>query len=135
LLNEQKHDISRHPYQPLQSSNGTPDWYSFCYYNKCSKLKDYTHYDIYGTTSTSCKAGYAFAALSMIETNYRIRQNTSLNLAPMQILNCSYGYGNFGCDGGDYVNALQYAQIEPLFEEGEWSYYPPDVSNNCNPPP
>ena len=52
----------------------------------------------------------------------------------MQILKCSYGYGNFGCQGGDYVNALQYAQIEPLFEEGEWGYYPPAVSNNCNPP-
>ena len=136
LLNEQEHDTSRHPYQPPQSNLVTPDWYSFCYYNKCSNVKDYTHYDTMGIKfSTSCKAGYAFAALSMIETNYRIRQNRSLNLAPMQILCWTYAYGNFGCDGGDYVNALQYAQIEPLFEERDWQYYPPGVSNNCNPPP
>ena len=44
LLNEQKHDTSRLPYQPLQSNLATPDWYSFCYYNKCSNVKDYTHY-------------------------------------------------------------------------------------------
>ena len=83
LKNVQAPDTSKHPYVPPQTNSTPPDWYSYCYYNRCTYVKNFHEWIDWNTwvdyqpviKSTTCKASYAFAAISVIETNFAIREN------------------------------------------------------------
>ena len=133
ILHEMTPDTSKAEiYKPKTETNQTtPDWMSWCYYSMCATYVknykgDYTHAGNY--VPTGCKASYAFAAISVLETNYRIREGNYLNLSEQQVIDCSDNYGNFGCNGGDYMNAFNYLQVEPMFNEEHYPYRGQDLA-------
>ena len=44
-----------------------------------------------------CASGYAFSAMSSIESRYKIKSGTLYTLSEQQIIDCSGFYGNSGC--------------------------------------
>lgn len=88
----------------------------------CSNVADYTNQGM-----STCSASYAFAANGVIETNQMIRNGDYVDLSEQQILECSQDFGNYGCNGGFYWNAFEYAQQFPLFRRTDYNYDPSNV--------
>jgi hypothetical protein len=49
-----------------------------------------------------------------------IAGGTYTKLSRQQILECTWDYGNFGCDGGTYDNVFYYAQIYGLMTDAAY---------------
>ncbi len=59
-------------------------------------------------TSSSC---WAFSATENIESMWILAghgTNSTVDLAPQQIVDCDVGRGDEGCEGGDTVTAYEY---------------------------
>lgn len=60
-------------------------------------------------TKCGCGASYAFAAQTVIQTAYALKKKTWAPLwSVQQILECSWAFGNGGCDYGNYDFAWDY---------------------------
>jgi hypothetical protein len=77
----------------------------------------------------NCASAYAFAAAAAMETNKKINGGPMEKLSEQQIVSCSQGYGNYGCNGGTYEYAWYYSQNEPITD---YSYYQYDYYNYTN---
>ena len=57
----------------------------------------------------SCGSCYAFATTAVLETLYatKRRSRNIIEFSPQQITDCS-NYGNYGCNGGNFVPSLRY---------------------------
>lgn len=70
----------------------------------------------------SCAAGWAFAAVSAIESSHCIREGDLQVLSEQHVLDCTADYGNVGCTGGTYYNAWKYATIAGLMTEKDYGW-------------
>lgn len=86
--------------------------YGWCYLTNCSSTQNEgSSVGMWanGTATSVCPNGaYAFVAAWVMATNYSILQKGTstekapqYNLSVQQILDCSKGFGNVGCSGGD----------------------------------
>jgi len=55
-----------------------------------------------------CGSCWAFSATGALEAHYAIKHGKQVLLSEQQLLDCSYGYGDFGCGGGFPSRAFEY---------------------------
>jgi cathepsin L len=56
-----------------------------------------------------CGACYAFSAVGNMESFALLSNQKNIELSQQQIIDCSWNYGNSGCNSGYIVKAFQYA--------------------------
>lgn len=66
--------------------------------------------------TVTCNAGYAFSAISAIESALSISGKTMPQLSAQQIIECTdtADYKNFGCNGGKVESTFRYVNRQPL---------------------
>jgi len=57
-----------------------------------------------------CGSCWAFAAVATLEEAHKISSGELTDLSEQQLVDCSYRYGNQGCEGGWPLKALQYVR-------------------------
>lgn len=69
----------------------------------------------------SCGSCWAFSALASLESAFLIKDGTKIDFSEQELVDCSTGYGNKGCNGGLMSNALRYIMNNKI---GLENYYP-----------
>ena len=81
--------------------------------NECNKVKN----------QGSCGSCWAFAANAVQESTMNIRGQGLPNLSEQDLVDCSRGYGNQGCNGGWYYHAWDYVKAKGgLSSESAYPY-------------
>lgn len=70
----------------------------------------------------NCGSCWAFAAVSVIESQVAIKTGTLPSLSEQQVVDCSDEFDNAGCDGGVPDNAFEYAAKNMLCSSTEYEY-------------
>jgi C1A family cysteine protease len=61
----------------------------------------------------ACGSCWAFCANSALESHWKIQKKGDLvDLSEQELVDCSRGQGNHGCDGGFYDNAWEYNNLK-----------------------
>jgi len=95
---------------------------------------DWTNYNGYSYVTPvknqgSCGSCWAFATTGSLECRYAINKGWLVSLSEQQLVDCSDGYGNYGCDGGWWYNAYSYIEATGgLCSEDEYPYLGYDSS-------
>ncbi|KAF4688211.1 hypothetical protein FOZ63_021772, partial [Perkinsus olseni] len=80
----------------------------------------------------NCGSCWAFSATGALEAQYAIATGKLLSFSEQELVDCSWGYGDIGCGGGNMVHAYQYMQDHGIDQE---STYPYKAGNNkCQDP-
>ncbi|ETO07842.1 cathepsin l [Reticulomyxa filosa] len=81
----------------------------------------------------NCGSCWAFSATGSMECDYAIKTGILTSLSEQQLVDCSGSFGNYGCSGGWYYYAWQYAeQAGGLCTETEYPYTGVDGTCNTN---
>ncbi|PON33768.1 Cysteine Protease [Parasponia andersonii] len=71
----------------------------------------------------SCASCWAFCSVAAVEGLIKIKTGKQLSLSEQQLLDCSYGNGNYGCSGGLIETAFEYIiQNKGLASETSYPY-------------
>jgi cathepsin H len=76
----------------------------------------------------SCGSCWAFSATGALEAHFTKKHGKPISLSEQQLLDCSYSYGNFGCNGGFPARAFEYIRKAGGLETEE--NYPYEISSN-----
>jgi len=69
-----------------------------------------------------CGSCWAFSVTGTIEGFHALQTKSLVSLSEQQFLDCSWTYGNLGCDGGDPRMSLQYAVDSKVDTEKSYPY-------------
>jgi len=76
----------------------------------------------------NCGSCWAFSATGALEAHYAKKYGRQIILSEQQLLDCSYGYGDFGCSGGFPSRAFEYVRRSGGLDSAE--SYPYEMKSN-----
>jgi len=75
-----------------------------------------------------CGSCWAFAAVGALEAHYKKRHGKPVEFSEQQLLDCSYAYGNYGCNGGFPARAFEHIRLDGGLETS--ADYPYEMASN-----
>ena len=75
-----------------------------------------------------CGSCWAFSAIGALEAQYKKKHGKSIIFSEQQLLDCSQGYGNLGCNGGFPARAFEYIRRSGGLESSQ--DYPYEMQSN-----
>jgi len=105
----------------ILNADGAPTEVDWRDHNAVTPVKDQGH----------CGACWAFSATGAIEGLNAINTGTLVSLSEQQLVDCSWYYGNLGCNGGMMDRAFSYAKKNKLEKETDYKYTAKD-GKTCN---
>lgn len=69
-----------------------------------------------------CGSCWAFAVLGALESTYMIQYGVKYDFSEQQLVDCSFSYGNDGCNGGWPKYALDYIWTNRVSLENSYPY-------------
>lgn len=90
---------------------------------------DWRNMGIVGPVKNQGKCGscWSFSTAGPIEEHYAIKYNKSVVLAEQQLVDCSWAYGNNGCNGGLFANGYAYVRDYGLELNSTYPYVANDT--------
>jgi len=101
------------------------------------KVPDYMDWRLYGAVTpvkdqATCGSCWSFGTTGTIEGAYFLKTGQLVRLSQQQLVDCSWGEGNNGCDGGEDFRAYHYIQkIGGLATEMDYGAYE-GIDGNCH---
>jgi C1A family cysteine protease len=80
-----------------------------------------------------CGSCWAHSGSEAVESAYFIKTGILPNLSVQQLVDCSYSYGNNGCNGGWYMYAWTYANTNGITTESAYPYTATSSRGSCQP--
>ena len=80
-----------------------------------------------------CGSCWSFSTAGPIEEHYAIKYNKSVVLAEQQLVDCSWAYGNAGCNGGLFASGYAYVRDYGLELNSTYPYVANDTTCTYDP--
>lgn len=102
------------PYNTAALANGLPEQFDWRIYGAVTPVKD----------QSVCGSCWSFGTTGHIEGAYFVKTGQLLRLSQQALVDCSWGEGNNGCDGGEDFRAYQWMMKHGgLPTEGDYGGY------------
>jgi|LauGreDrversion4_2_1035121.scaffolds.fasta_scaffold290379_1 KDEL-tailed cysteine endopeptidase len=77
-----------------------------------------------------CGSCWAFSAVGVLESRYKINKGTLFSLSEQQLVDCATGspYSSEGCNGGEMTDGFDYAAAKGMMTESDYPYKAYDQS-------
>ena len=69
-----------------------------------------------------CSSCWAFSATGALEGQHFRRKGSLIALSEQQLMDCSWKYDNYGCDGGKVDRAFDYASNNGICAAHDYKY-------------
>nr|BAF94153.1 26,29 kDa proteinase-like cysteine protease [Plautia stali] len=89
---------SAFPYELKTINAAVPDQYDWRLYGAVTPVKD----------QSVCGSCWSFGTTGAVEGAYFVKTGTLVRLSQQALIDCSWGYGNNGCDGGEDFRSYQW---------------------------
>ena len=75
-----------------------------------------------------CGSCWAFSSTGALESAYYLKHNSLESFSEQQLVDCTYGQGNYGCNGGMPYNSFHYLKSHKEEAESSYAYTAKDGS-------